>query len=148
MKNRNTSLLIWKTFARFGSTKIYSKFDIIAAFNKTCIQERDEEKTMFDTWYSLFEYVIMPFSLCNAPKTFQSYINETLQEFLDDFYIAYLDDILIYIKSISIYTEHIQKVLSKLRIAKLFLDIWKCDFSVKKIKSLGVIINTTGPKIN
>ena len=55
----------------------------------------------------------MPFDLCNAPKTFQSYINETLREFLDDICTAYLDDILIYSESISVHTKHIQKVLSK-----------------------------------
>ena len=38
----------------------------------------------------------MPFGLANAPATFQSYMNEALKEYLNDFYIAYLDDILIY----------------------------------------------------
>ena len=95
IKNRNTPPLIRETFARFFSTKIYSKFDIIAAFNEIRIREGDEEKTAFHSRYKLYEYVVMSFGLCNAPETFQSYINETLREFLDDFCTSYLDDILI-----------------------------------------------------
>ena len=78
IQNRNTPFLIWETFARFSSAKIYSKFDIIAAFNEIPIQERDIEKTAFHTRYRLYEYIVMSFCLCNASKTFQSYINKTL----------------------------------------------------------------------
>lgn len=90
----------------------------------------------------------MPFNLCNALGTFQSYINKTLREFLDDFCIAYLDDILVYSESISAHTKHIQQVLSKLRAAQLFLDILKYDFSVHEVKYLRMIISTTGLKID
>ena len=70
IKNRNTPPLIQETFARLCSAKIYSKFDIIAAFNEIRIREGDEEKTAFHTRYGLFEYVVMPFGLCNAPGIF------------------------------------------------------------------------------
>lgn len=66
----------------------------------------------------------------------------------DDFFTAYLNEILIYSKNISIYTKHIQKLLTKLCNSKLFLDIWKCDFLVYKVKYLGLIIGTTGLKID
>ena len=52
--------------------------------------------TAFMTHYSLFEYLVMPFSLCNAPATFQAYVNKALQPYLDVFCTAYIDDILIY----------------------------------------------------
>ena len=58
IKNRNTPPLIWEVFARLSSAKIYSKFDIIAAFNEIRIQEGDEEKTAFHTRYELYEYVV------------------------------------------------------------------------------------------
>ncbi len=46
--------------------------------------------------YGLFEYLVMPFELTNAPAMFQQYINDVLQEFLDLFVVCYLDDIMIY----------------------------------------------------
>ena len=56
----------------------------------------EEEKTMFRCQYGLFEYLIMPFGLCNALSTFQHYMNNTFREFLDKFLMIYLDDFLIY----------------------------------------------------
>jgi hypothetical protein len=53
------------------------------------------KKSAFLTRYGLHEYLVMPFGMCNAPGTFQTFINETLSEYLDDFCTAYLDDILI-----------------------------------------------------
>ena len=70
IKNWNTFLLIWESFACFFSAKNYSKFDIIAVFNEICIWEGDKEKTEFYTRYELYEYVVMLFSLCNASSTF------------------------------------------------------------------------------
>ena len=148
IKNQNTLSLIWETFVRFSLAKINTKFDIIAAFNEIRIREGNEKKTAFHTRYELYEYIVMPFRLCNAPKTFQSYINETFQEFLDDSCTAYLNNILIYNKSISTHTKYVQQVLSKLRAARLFLDICKYDFSIYEIKYLVLIISTMGLKID
>ena len=108
IKNRNTPLLVQETFARLSSAKIYSKFDIITAVDEIRIREGDEEKTVFHIRYGLYEYIVMPFGLCNAPGTFQSFINETLWEFLDNFCTSYLDDILIYSESISAHTKYLQ----------------------------------------
>ena len=62
IKNWNTLFLIWEMFAYLHFAKIYSKFNIIAIFNKIYIWKRNKEKTMFHTWYSLFEYVVMRFN--------------------------------------------------------------------------------------
>ena len=62
------------------------------------IWEDDERKTAFQTQYGHFEYQVMPFSLSNAPASFQGYVNKILAEKLDVFVIVYLDNILIYTK--------------------------------------------------
>ena len=69
IKNCNALSLIKKTLAQLCKTKIYSKFNIIAIFNKIKIK-KNKHKTAFLTRYELFEYVIMLFGLCNASKTF------------------------------------------------------------------------------
>ena len=82
------------------SSVIFIKLDIIAAFNKLQMAEGEEWKTAIHICYRLFEYLIMPFNLCEAPSSFQSYINDILQNCLDIFITVYIDDILIYSKSV------------------------------------------------
>ena len=65
-----------------------------------CIKEGKEWKTAFHTCYRLFEYLVMPFGLHGAPATFQHFINDVLREHLDIFVSAYIDDLLIYSKTL------------------------------------------------
>ena len=68
--NRNVLLLIKKTLAKLYTTKIYSKFDIIAVFNEIRVRKNYEEKTTFLTRYDFYEYIIILFNLYNASATF------------------------------------------------------------------------------
>jgi hypothetical protein len=96
VKNRYPIPLIRETLDKLAKAKYFSKFDIIAAFNNIRVKQGDEWKTAFNSRYGQYEYLVMPFGLCNAPGTFQSYINSTLHEYLDDFCTGYLDDILVF----------------------------------------------------
>ena len=104
--------------------------------------------TAFCTRFSLFEYLVMPFGLCNGPASFQNYINDTLREYLDDFCTAYLDDILIYSDNEAEHKIHIKRVLQKLEEAGLQADITKCAFHVTQVPYLGLIITTEGVKMD
>ena len=90
----------------------------------------------------------MPFGLCNGPASFQNYINDTLQEYLDDFCTVYLNDILIYSEIKAEHKIHVKRVLQKLHEAGLQADITKCAFHIKEIPYLGLIIITEGVKMN
>ena len=92
------------------------------------------------TCYSLFEYLVMPFELCEAPSSFQSYINDVLQDCLNVFVTVYIDDILIYSQSKKEHQNHVKTILTKLQAAGLQLDIEKCEFNVEEVKYLGLII--------
>jgi len=89
---------------------------------------------------------VLPFRLTNGLATYQRYINDILFNYLNDFYTAYLDNIIIYFKNKLEYEEHVYKVLQRLRKAGLQVDIKKLEFSVKRIKYLGFIISTNGIK--
>ena len=78
-----------------------------------------EELTMFRTRYSSYKYRVLPFRLTNGPTTYQRYINDVLFEYLDVFYIAYLDNILIYSKDPLEHETHVKLVLERLRAAGL-----------------------------
>jgi hypothetical protein len=108
------------------------------------MKEGHEWLTAFNARYGQFEYLVMPFGLCNAPGTFQSYINETVRDYLDVFCTAYLDDILIFSEKEEEHTEHVRKLFQRLRERGLQLDIDKCEFGVRETKYLGVIITTEG----
>ena len=70
-------------------------------------------------YYELFKYLVMSFDLCEASSSFQSYINDILQNCLNIFATVYIDDILIYSKSVKEHQSHVQTVLTKLQKARL-----------------------------
>ncbi len=78
-----------------------------------------KEYTTFRTRYGTYKCKVLPFSLYNGPATFQRYMNDVLIDYLDEFYITYLDDILIYSEDPLEYNEHVHKVLTRLQEAGL-----------------------------
>jgi len=140
-KDRYPLPLIYETLRNISKARWFTKLDVIAAFHKIRVAEGDEWKTAFRTRYGLYEWLVTPFGLANAPSTFQRYINYTLRDYLDEFCSAYLDDILIYSSgSRREHREHVRKVLIRLRDAGLQIDIDKCEFEVQETKYLGFII--------
>ena len=148
IKNRYPLPLIAETLNRLSKAKIFTKLDIIAAFNRLRIREGDEELTAFRTRFGLFEYLVMPFGLCNGPASFQHYINDTLREYLDNFCTAYLYDILIYSEFEAEHEIHVKRILTKLREAGLQVDITKCAFHVTEVPYLGLTVTTKGIKMD
>ena len=140
-KDRYPLPLIYETLRSISRARWFTKLDVIAAFHKIRIKEGDEWKTAFRTRYGLYEWLVTPFGLANAPSTFQKFINYTLRGYLDEFCSAYVDDILIYTSgNRKQHQDHVRKVLVRLREAGLQLDIDKCEFEVQETKYLGFII--------
>ena len=132
--------MIKKTLVKLCAIKIYNKFDIITVFNEIRVREGYKEKTAFFIKYDLYEYMIIPFDLCNAPITFQTFINNVLREYLNVFYIAYFDDIFIYNNIKEKHLHYVNKMLNKLQKVKLYFDINKCDFHITRVKYFDLII--------
>ena len=86
----------------------------------------------------------MPFSVYNSLGTFQSYINNALRDYLDDFYFIYLNNIFIYSNNPFKYTKYIKKVLEHFRDIRLYINLKKCKFLVTEVKYLGLIITIKG----
>ncbi|KAI1005245.1 hypothetical protein K3495_g2967 [Podosphaera aphanis] len=85
-----------ETLRQLSKAKWFSKLDVKSAFHRIRIREGDEWMTAFRCRLGLFEWLVTPFGLSNAPATFQRYINEHLKEHLDHDATAYMDDVLVY----------------------------------------------------
>jgi hypothetical protein len=90
----------------------------------------------------------MPFRLTNTPAVFQSFINHILREFLNIFYIVYIDDILIFSDSKKEHAQHLRAILKKLAKASLFIKGEKCDFFTTSTSFLDFIISPEGLSID
>ena len=144
IKNRYPLPLISELLDRFKGAKYFTRLDVREAFNRLRIALGDEYKTAFRTRYGHFEYLVMPFGLCNAPGSFQAYVNDVIREYLDKFAVAYLDDILIYSNTLEEHILHVRQVLKKLLEHGLFVKLEKCEFHVQKISFLGFVISPEG----
>ena len=97
------------------------------------IEEKDKQKTAFTTDEGHFEFNRMPFGLTNAPATFQRLINNVLRQALRKFALVYLDDVIIFSKTISDHIQHIQTMLELLRKEGLKIKLSKCTFLKRQV---------------
>ena len=133
--------LFKETLRQLSKAKWFTKLDVKSAFHRVRIREGDEWMTAFRCRLGLFEWLVTPFGLANAPATFQRYINEQLREHLDLDATAYMDDILAYTDgSEERHWKTVRSILKKLDKAGLYLDIDKCNFLCQEVKYLGFII--------
>jgi hypothetical protein len=123
---------------------VFTKLDLKNAYYRIRIRRGDEWKTAFRTRYGHYEYLVMPFGLANAPATFQAYINKALGELVDTICVVFLDDIMIYSKSIEAHVQHVRSVLIRLKAFGLFCNLKKCKFFVTEVDFLGFIVGTAG----
>ncbi|KAL0463068.1 UNVERIFIED_CONTAM: Retrovirus-related Pol polyprotein from transposon [Sesamum latifolium] len=126
-----------------GAT-VFSKIDLRSGYWQLRIEEGSIPKTAFRTRYGHYEFVVMPFRLTNAPAAFMSLMNNTLQLFLDQFVIVFIDDILIYSRSPEEHEQHLRIVLQILREKQLYAKFSKCEFWMEKITFLEHVVLKEG----
>ncbi|UTT89148.1 hypothetical protein NDA17_005448 [Ustilago hordei] len=144
VKNRAPLPLIKEQLFLLRKARIYTKLDLRAAYNLIRIAKGDEWKTAFGTQLGLYEYLVMPFGLANAPAHFQSFINDIFRDIIGVYVVVYLDDFLIFSDTEEVHVKHVTEVLTHLRSNRLFAKLSKCEFHTKTVKFLGYIIKPTG----
>ncbi len=126
-----------------------TKIDIRHAFNRIRMYSKeDEDLTTFKTKYETYKYLIMFFELINESSTFQNFMNDILMNYLDEFVIAYLNDIIVYSNSKKEHIRHVRKILQRLREVEIQADVDKCEFHITETKFLEMIVERDEIKIN
>ena len=129
---------------RLGGAKVFSKIDLKSGYWQMPIREQDIPKTAFRTRWGLYEFLVMPFGVTNAPSQFMHMINDVLARYLDVFVLVFLDDILVYSCTVEEHAEHLRKVFIALRKHRLFAKASKCNIMVKEVEFLGQWIAPQG----
>ena len=101
------------------------------------VRKQDIPKTAFRMHWGLYEFLVMPFGVTNAPLQFMNILNDVLSDYLDDFVFAFLDDILVYSQIVEIHAEHLGKVLEALYQHRLYAKASKCNIMEEEVEFLG-----------
>jgi hypothetical protein len=119
------------------------KIDLRSGYHQLKIRAEDVPKIAFTTRYGLYEFFVMSFGLTNAPAYF---MNKVFMEYLDQFAIVFIDDILIYSPNEETHEDHLRLVLQKLHDNQLYAKFSKCDVWLKEVAFLGLIFTDGGIK--
>jgi len=125
---------------RLGGAKYFTKLDIKDADHNMRIRVGDKWQTTFSTKLGTYEYLVMPFGLCNAPAPFQRWINEVLIEHINMCSIVYQDDVLIYSNTLQQHRKDVRNILEAIRKSGMKVKPSKCEFHQNETEYLGFII--------
>jgi len=99
--------LIDETLARIQDSRYLIRLNIIVVFNKLRMHSSSEDLTIFITSFDFYKYHVMSFELINDLTFYQHYINDVLFDYLHQFCQIYLDDIIIYSKTLKKHKRHV-----------------------------------------
>jgi hypothetical protein len=123
---------------------VFSKIDLRSGYHQIKIHAEDIPKTAFMTRYGLYEYLVMSFGLTNAPAHFMYLMNSVFMPELDKFVVVFIDDILIYSRSMEEHEEHLLIVRQRLWEQQLYAKFSKCEFWIKEVPFLGHVVSPEG----
>ena len=121
----------------FRGKRFFTTLDLTSGYWQFLVDEKARQYTAFNTHQGSFEFKRMPFGLCNAGATFQRQMQQLLEEYIE-FARNYIDDIIISSRTFAEHLVHIEKVLLKLREARLKVKPSKTCVADEETKYLGV----------
>jgi hypothetical protein len=131
-----------------SGAQFFTKLDLHSSYHQIRMKEVEIPKTTFRTHEGHYEFLVIPFGLCNAPSTFQSLVNHVFHHFLHHFVLVFFDDILIYRKTWIDHLAHVDRFLHLLSQHQLFLKQSKCSFGASEVEYLGHMVGKDGVKVD
>ena len=128
IKNKYPLPRIDDLFDQLQGASVFSKIDLRSGYHQLKIKVEDIQKTAFRTRYGHYEFLVMPFGLTNAPAVFMDLMNRVFKDYLDQFVIVFIDDILVYSHSMMENAEHLQIIFNLLKDKGLYAKFKKCEF--------------------
>ena len=140
VKNKYLLPLILELINKLQGARYFTKLDVHWGFNNVRMKDGDEWKATFQTNRGLYEPLVMFFGLTNSPATFQTMMDTIFEDLISEgVVVVYLDDILIFTKTLEEHQEVVQRVMELLQQHNLSLKPEKCEFEKSSVEYLGVI---------
>ncbi|CAG8466715.1 10092_t:CDS:1 [Racocetra fulgida] len=128
--------------------KWFISLDLTSGYWQVEVKEENKEKTAFITKFSLYEFNIMLFRLCNAPSTFQRLMDVVLEPALWKYAMVYIDDVNIYSETFEKHIEHLKSVFALIKNTNLRINPEKCHFCTNEMQFSEHIVNINRIKPN
>ena len=148
IKNRYPIPRIDDLLDAIQGAKYFTNFDLTSGYHQIRISDEDVPKTAFRTPFGHYQFKVLIEGLTNAPATFQTVMNDIFKPYIRDFVVVYLDDIMVYSKTLKDHKKHVRLVLEVLRKERFYACLAKCEFAKPEIKFLGHIVGADGIKVN
>ena len=148
IKNRYPLPLIDDVIGSLAGAKYFTSMDLRNGYHNLRIAHGYEWLTAFRTKYGLFEYTCVPFGLTNAPAAFQNFMDSIFSDLLYKGVVIYLDDIMIYTKTMDEHIILVTEILSRLRKHNLTANLKKCHFHKESVDFLGHVISADGIRMD
>ena len=147
-RNKYPLPLIDDVLDSLSGSKYFTTMDLKDGYNNLRVAAGYEWLTAFRTKYGLFEYTCVPFGLTNAPAAFQAFMDNIFADLLYKGVVVYLDDIMIYSRSMDEHEALVKEVLHRLRNHNLSANLSKCHFHKTSVDFLGHIISYNGVQMD
>ncbi|KAL4334296.1 hypothetical protein GQ457_07G004020 [Hibiscus cannabinus] len=135
-------------FDQLKGATVFSKIDLRSRYYQLKVREQDVLKTAFRTRYGYYEFLVIPFSLTNAPTAFMGLMNMVFHEYLDQFVVVFIDDILVYSRTEEDHDIHLRLVLQTLLENQLYAKLSKCEFWIREVVFLGHVVSSEGIRVD
>ena len=123
---------------------MFSKLVLRDGYHQLPVAEDEQYKTGFTCCYGSFEWCIMPMGLCNAPSHFQRVMNHVFFDLLDRGVLVYLDDVLIYSRTLEEHRKLLRAVFAKLKEFKLHIKESQYHLLMASFEFLGLVLDADG----
>ena len=148
IKNRFPLPRINDLFDQLRRARVNFKIDLHTGYHQLRVMEANIPKTAFRTRYGHFEFTVIPFGLTNAPVAFMDLMHRVFQPYLDQFFVVFVDEILIYSQSEREHEDHLRIVLQLLRDHQLYAKFSKCEFWLTEVRFLRHVVLDSGVSVD